>query len=430
MTIRDHNGLALSGADAAAAEAYRQALFAYQCYAGDPIGVLAPALAAQPGFVMGHVLTAHLTLIGANAEVRKLGLAACAAAKDLPMTDRERGHVTAIGCMARGELAKAGRVLEDVSAAWPLDALALQGGQIIDYLRGDSRMLRDRIGRALPMWSASATEYHAVLGMLAFGLEECGQYARAEAAGRRACELEPRNGWARHAVAHVLEMEDRREDGIAWMRGSIPDWTEESFFQVHNWWHLALFHLGLGELDEVLALYDGPIRGGRSDMALDLVDASALLWRLHLRGRPLEARFAALADIYAGLNPGESAFDDWHAVMALVGAGRLKDARAVVAVQAGPLSGDNLGFVRDVGLAVMQGVLAFGEGRCGDCVEALRGVRNQAARFGGSHAQRDLIDLTLIEAAARAGDRALERALRAERAVALGGEAGARLLAA
>src|SRR5690606_40214588 len=143
--------------------------------------------------------------------------------------------VAAVGHIVRGEFKAAGRILQDVSVAQPRDGLALQAGQLIDFLVGDSRMLRDRIARALPDWSPSQPDYHAVLGLLAFGLEETGHYARAEAAGRKAVELQPRNGWAQHAVAHVLEMQDRRPEGIAWMRSDIRAWTEESFFQVHNW---------------------------------------------------------------------------------------------------------------------------------------------------------------------------------------------------
>ena len=45
----------------------------------------------------------------------------------------------------------------------------------------------------------------------------------------------------------------------------------------------------------------------------------------------------------------------------------------------------------------------------------IRPVRNIAHRFGGSHAQRDILDLTLIEAAFRSGDGPLAKALSAER---------------
>src|SRR5690606_9393267 len=135
----------------------------------------------------------------------------------------------------------------------------------------------------------------AMLGMHAFGLEETADYARAEAQGRRAVELEPRDGWAQHAVAHVMEMQCRQRDGIAWMRASTDNWTKESFLQVHNWWHLALYHFELGEPHEVLALYDGPIYGTPSTVALNMVDASALLWRLHLSGVDVGNRWQALA---------------------------------------------------------------------------------------------------------------------------------------
>jgi tetratricopeptide (TPR) repeat protein len=261
----------------------------------------------------------------------------------------------------------------------------------------------------LPAWSKDDPDYHAILGMLAFGLEETGQYDRAEAAGRRAIELQPRNGWAQHAVAHVLEMQDRREDGVAWMRADVPAWNEESFLAVHNWWHLSLFHLGLDEIDEVLALYDGPIWGAsRSNFAFDIVDAAALLWRLKLRGVELGDRFAELADVVETEPRGENAFVDSHAVLALVGAGRLEAAAAVIARQQAALrvSGDNAMFVRDVGLPLMEGILAFGQERYGEAVEHLRDMRSRSARFGGSHAQRDLLSLTLIDAALRAGDHA------------------------
>src|SRR5688572_5587038 len=280
MTIKDHHGLAMTGASRRAADNFQAAQHAYHCFAGDPFTLLQAAAEDSPGFVMGHALTAYLTLVGANAEVRAMGVAAYEAAKGLPCNDREAGHLAAVGHMVAGEYRAAGRVLEDLAIEYPRDALALQGGQLVDYLLGDARMLRDRIARALPAWSADMPDYHAVLGLLAFGLEESGHYARAEAAGRQAIALEPRNGWAQHAVAHVLEMEGRPGDGVAWMRADTDAWSHESFFCVHNWWHLALFHLALGETEEVLRLYDGPIFGTKSDMAFDLVDAAALLWRL------------------------------------------------------------------------------------------------------------------------------------------------------
>jgi hypothetical protein len=70
----------------------------------------------------------------------------------------------------------------------------------------------------------------------------------------------------------------------------------------------------------------------------------------------------------------------------------------------------------DVGLPVARAIQALGAGDAARAVALLRPVRSQAHRFGGSHAQRDLIDLTLIDAAQRAGDQPLAAALAAERA--------------
>ena len=421
MTVRDRHGLELSGASETAGGLYREAVKAYHCYAGEPFPMLRTALADSPGFVMAHVLVAYMTLVGSDARIRSLGTAAVAATADLKATSREAGHIAAINAIMVGEFQSAARILEDVAIAHPHDVLALQAGQQMDFLIGDARMLRDRIARSLPAWSEGMPNHHALLAMHAFGLEETGDYDRAEAAGRRALDLELRNGWAQHAVAHVYEMQGRRADGVAWMRGNPGAWSGDSFFAIHNAWHLALFHLGLDQIDEVLALYDGPIYGDASSMPFDMDDAAALLWRLALRGVDVGDRWQPLAEAYAAQPRGLSAFDDAHAMMAFVGAGRDADAedtlRAMAVAVENP--GDNAAVTRDIGLPVAQALVAYGRGRDAEAIDRLRGVRNDAARFGGSHAQRDVLDLTLIAAARRNGETALERALLAERAAAL-----------
>jgi len=99
-----------------------------------------------------------------------------------------------------------------------------------------------------------------------------------------ALEHNRRDAWAVHAVAHVLEMQGRIAEGVRWLEQREPDWSPENFFAVHNYWHLALFQLELGEHAPVLALYDAKVRGGGSEVIMGLLDASALLWRLQLVG--------------------------------------------------------------------------------------------------------------------------------------------------
>lgn len=419
MQLKDQAGLAYSGASRAALDAYLTALDEFHSFIDDPLTRLEAAIADSPRFVMAHVLKTYMCLLGTNAATQAIGVAAFEIAAGLDADDRERGHRKAITLLLQNSLIDAARVLEDIALAWPADALALQVGQLLDLLIGDSRMLRDRIGRALPSWSREMPGYHAVLGMAAFGLEEMGDYARAEAAGLEALSLNRRNTWATHAVAHVFEMQDRRAEGVCWMRATEGDWGKDSSFAVHNWWHLALFHLGQDQVEEVLRLYDGPIYGAASDFEFDMVDASALLWRLHLRGVDLGDRWDALADNWEGrMHASNYGFSDAHAAMAFVGAGRRESTVILQHAQAHALNGedDNVMFVGEVGGPVVRALAAFGEARYGDCIELLRPVRNRAARFGGSHAQRDLIDLTLLEAARRDGQEALFKGLYAERA--------------
>jgi len=418
MSIHDDLGLALSGADINGLAHYRRALHQFQCYIEDPVASVDAALAQCPGFVMAHALKAWLHLLGTEPEALAVPRACHAAAAALPANARERGHLAAIGAVLEGRWHRAGRILEDVTIDHPQDILALQAGHIIDFCVGDSRMLRDRIARALPAWSQATPGYHAVLGMYAFGLEECGDYAKAEAAGRAGVELEPRDAWSQHAVAHVMEMQGRERDGIAWMRANVAAWSLDNFFQVHNWWHLALFHLELGEIDEVLALFDGPIHGARSTVVLDMIDASAMLWRLHLRGVDVRTRWQSVADGWLPIaQAGNYAFNDVHAAMAFVGAGRLDALEAVLSTQRAVMQGedDNARFTREVGHPLVLAIKAYGEGRYEDTARLIRDVRSIAHRFGGSHAQRSVLDLTLLEAALRGGQHALATALVAER---------------
>jgi tetratricopeptide (TPR) repeat protein len=418
MSLEDSHGHALSGATPEARDHYERALGLLRLYSGDPLAAAEAAIAVSPDFAMAHLLKAWLNLLGTEPAGIEAARAAHDAAVPHVKTAREKGHLAAVGHLVEGRWHHAAQALLRVSADHPHDLLALQVGHQLDFFTGNARVLRDRIARVMPEWQASMPGYHALLGMHAFGLEEMADYARAESVGKKAVELEPRDSWAQHAVAHVMEMQGRTADGIAWMRANPDGWSRDSFFAVHNWWHLALYHLDREEMDEVLKLFDGPIFGARSTVAMDLIDASAMLWRLHLRGVPLRDRWQGVADNWAPLaTAGNYAFNDCHAVMAFIGAGRHGQIEAVLEAQERAMAGagDNAGFTREVGRPVTLALTAFAEGDYATTIERLQRVIPLANRFGGSHAQRDLLDLTLLEAALRLPDTGLARAITAER---------------
>ncbi len=418
MVVKDHRGAPMTGADTRSLELYETAICQFNCYVGDPVATVDGALAESPDFAMAIALKAYLLLSGMERPSVAPAAELLAKLRSLKLNDRERRHAAAIACLVDGAFSRASERLDDILIEDPHDIVALQMGHLLDFYRADSRNLRDRVARVLAEWDSHMPGYHALLGMHAFGLEETADYARAEESARRAIALNARDGWAYHAVAHVMEMTGRYEDGAAFMRDNESGWATESFFQVHNWWHLALFRLEADQSADVLKLYDGPIRGGQSAVVLDMVDASALLWRLKLRGIDVGERWNAIADRWQPLIEDRLyAFNDAHAVMALLGSGRIGEAERTISImtETARKQSDNAAMSRDVGLPLARALLAFEQEKYAATIDLLRPLRNIAQRFGGSHAQRDLIDLTLIEAARRAGEAGLVRALANER---------------
>ena len=414
----DAQGNALTGATAEVASLFDQAVEAFNIYRGDPVGLLDQAIEAAPGFAMAHILKAHLLGLATEPTATMEAKAIIGTVKSLQLSEREASHVKALDLLVEGEWTGAATALDRHNAEYPHDLVALQSGHLMDFYRASARGLRDRIARVLPKWSADLPGYSILLGMHAFGLEETGDYGRAEDAGRRAVDLQPLDSWAHHAVAHVMEMQGRAEDGIGWMIAREPHWSgDDNFFKVHNWWHRSLYHLDLEQADEVLSLYDGPIRQDRSMVALDMVDASALLWRLHLSGTDVGDRWQELAAAWDNHADGRSyPFNDWHAVMAYLGAGRTSDVdRIASACREGAETSEAARWGRQTAMPLVAGFTAFWRGDYEGAASLLHGARFIANSFGGSHAQRDIIDWTLAEATVRGGLTAMAEAIANER---------------
>lgn len=416
--VLDELGHELTGATREAAELLGQAAQASALFRGDPIAILDQAIEVAPHFTMAILFKAYLCFLSTEPDANGHALKLLAQVSTLDASDRERSHMQALEHACNGHWNDAAIHLDYHNMRYPHDLMAIQIGHLLDFFRGNARNLRDRIARILPAWSASMPGYSLVLGMHAFGLEETGQYPQAEDFGRQALEMQPLDSWAHHAVAHVMEMQNRASDGLHWMSSREEHWSgPENFFQVHNWWHRALFHLELGEHAEALALYDGPIRGTNSHVAADMIDASAMLWRLHLCGIDVGQRWTELANAWdAHADGGHYPFNDWHAVMAYLGAGQhAKVDRLLFKLSHGDLGRDNGRWSAQIGVPLVTGFQAFWNQNYEKAIQCLHGARFNASSFGGSHAQRDVIDWTLIEAAVRNETPAIAQALAAER---------------
>jgi len=420
MSDTDAFGAPVSSRDKAAVEALNRAETLLLGYFADPLAEIDAALAEAPDFVMGHCFRAGLFLVSSEAGAEPELKRSLATLRRLAASanEREQGHIRAIEAWAERDFHGASEAYGHVLFDFPRDIIALQFAHQTDFLLGQATMLRDRVARVLPEWSEADPEYAYLLGMYAFGLEECGHFAQAEETGRRAVAMQPRDAWAYHAVAHVCEMQGQLDDGIAWLGGGVDDWAPGNMFAFHNFWHLALYHLERGEIDKVLALYDNSIRPNNSAVAMEMLDAASMLWRLKLRGIDVGRRWIELADLYEAM--AEDAyypFNDAHAMMAFVATGRTEAQRRLVAALRAAAGDRNSSarIVRDVGLPVARALQRFGEGDYGEAFDLLLDVRKRAQAFGGSNAQRDVLSLTLLEAAIRGGDRAAAAGLVNER---------------
>jgi tetratricopeptide (TPR) repeat protein len=418
MQLKDHRGLEVSTRNTRSLDRFEKALELTTSYFVDPLAEINAAIADDPGCAIAHCLRAGLAVMSSERGALPLIEESVAVIEATGANDRERRHAAAARSWAQGDFARGKQLYDAIVVDYPRDQLAVQIAHVGDFFLGQSTMLRDRMAQVLPHWDATVPGYGYLLGMHAFGLEETALYERAEDTGRRALELNPRDPWAVHAVAHVMEMQGRLRDGIDWLTSRQADWSIDNGLAYHNWWHLALHHLDLAEYDRVLELYDTRIRPVQTPVALEMLDASAMLWRLTLRGVDVGARWQPLADAWAPIaNEGFYAFNDVHATMALVGSQQWTRVEDVLASMecAARESGTNAMMTREVGLPLARGIAAFGRGRYAEAVEHITPARPHANRFGGSHAQRDIVQLTLLESAMRAGNAPLARALASER---------------
>lgn len=393
-------------------------------YHPDVLTKTAFLLEQAPAFPMGHVLAGYLALTSTDAPDIAAAREAIVHLDGLVLNEREAAHRAALAAWLAGDWRGAARVLDDLLVRWPVDLLGLLVGHQLDFFVGNAGNLRDRVGRSLPSVDPAHPHHGFARGMYAFGLEESGHFEQAQAHGLAALATNPDDVWAVHAVVHTYEMRGLVEDGIAFMRDREQHWSRDNLFTVHNWWHLALYLLEAERFDDALAIYDASVHNPRSaGVPLEMLDASSLLWRLSVDGVDTGPRFAALADAWATRTGAEPwyVFNDLHAVMAFAGAGRLDDARAVIdrldRYVTGPHPGfaSNVAMTADIGLPSCRAVLAYVQGRHDDVLAALLPIRSRLQRFGGSHAQRDVLQRTIVAAAIRGGRLALARTLAHER---------------
>ena len=219
----DAQGLRVTASTESAA-ALDRAISDYFGWKGDPVAGLQSAVDNDPGFGLGSSAIASLFLLGGfrgdhPRVTTALGAADRASAG---ATSREVLHLAAAKALAAGEIANAIRLWESILVDHPTDALALRFAHDGYFCLGQSLSIRDSIARVLPEWDPQGENYGYILGQYAFGLEEAGELRRAEEVAHAAIARNDGDGWAIHAIAHVLETESRQNRRYRVPQGSAP----------------------------------------------------------------------------------------------------------------------------------------------------------------------------------------------------------------
>ncbi|HSE04838.1 MAG TPA: tetratricopeptide repeat protein [Methylomirabilota bacterium] len=417
--MRDRFGLGLSTSSVGGRDAYVEGVDRFLAAHAGAEDCFDRAIAADPAFALAHVGRARsLQLLGKGALAQEAAAQATALAVSLDR--RERRHVEALGLAVAGQGAPALALVREHVSEFPRDAMTLAAANGVYGLIGFSGR-QDRNEEMLALLDSVASAYGDdwwFLGAHGFARTEALGWKAGAPLIERALALAPRNAHAAHAWAHVCYERGADRDGTAFVAGWLPAYPTAAPLHCHLSWHQALFELALGRPDAALALYDSGIRPGASRCApfSTLVDSASLLWRRELAGAPAAPdAWDAVARHARGSFPAIGiSFADVHCAVALAAAGDAEGlARWVGLLREGVAQGRvPAGSVVPV---VAEAMGAFARGRYEHAIAALAPVVNRLVRVGGSLAQRDLFEHTLLAAYVRAGRPAEARALLARR---------------
>uniref|UniRef100_A0A3Q4HBJ2 Tetratricopeptide repeat domain 38 n=1 Tax=Neolamprologus brichardi TaxID=32507 RepID=A0A3Q4HBJ2_NEOBR len=400
-------GLTLSTSSNEACKMYDAILTQYVKWRNDDSlggieGCISAVQAADPHFVMGHVISTGLELVATTSSTRldeRLSSAVrrtVELANSQDITSRERLHVKAME-----NFPKACEAWEDILLDHPTDMLALKFAHDAYFYMGAQMQMRDSVARVLPHWKPHMplSRYNRQLNGLA---------------------LTPDDAWSVHSVAHVCEMKAELDKGLKFMESREKDWEVTDMLASHNYWHWALFFI---EKVKMIMGFSVFRRCKASGAMLDIVDACSLLYRLEMDGVCVKERWQELLQVTRPHTDDHvTLFNDLHFLMVSLGAKETGTSRRLLEglQELAKEPGDNQQhqLAGTIGIPMCQAMLEYNQGNYGQTVELLYPLRYRMVDIGGSDAQRDLFNQLLIHAAMKSENKhhqKLGRCLLAER---------------
>lgn len=318
-------------------------------------------------------------------------------------TPREQLNVQLLRAWSADDLPQMLRTCERIVDEYPRDLVVVKHWQYFEFNRGNAPQMLRVAFKAL----RSCAEVAYVHGMTAFAYEQCHLLEQAESAARRAlamCDQEP---WAQHALAHVMLTRGQVDEGAGFLESVRGTWIGlNSFMSTHLWWHLALFYLSQGRTGRVLDLYDHHCWGVAKNYSQDQVGAVSLLARMELAGIDVGQRWDDLADHLAAR--AHDTVQPFLTMQYLYGLSRASRPEADLLLHAVRRAADDAPMAqrpawRDVALPACEALIAHARGDFDSAWRGLATAMPRLCEIGGSHAQRDLFEQMLIDAAMKSG---------------------------
>ena len=323
------------------------------------------------------------------------------------VTRREAQHIECIAQFVAGNSLQSLVLIREQLAEFPRDALMSRLAQR-HFMQGCGGAgvanFPEELFAMLTGLEPHYGEDWSFLGQYAFAHHETGRLDKAYQLATRSLELCPTNAIACHSVTHVFFERGDAIGGGDFLGDWLTTFDRRATYHIHLSWHQALFELALGRYRQAVDLYETEIRPSVvAKSAGSLADSASLMWRMQIYAgvtpsvpwEEVRAQAAPAAD-----KPGP-AFRDAHAALAFAAAGddealgRMMDGLREIAHKGNACA-------EQVTLPLVQGIHAFAQADYPQAVRLIEPVVGQLARLGGSHAQREVFEDTLLEAYLRA----------------------------
>ncbi|MQF69319.1 tetratricopeptide repeat protein [SAR202 cluster bacterium AD-804-J14_MRT_500m] len=401
--LKDRYDLPLSTSSQLAADSYIEGLDLLLSNNYGGLDLLQSALDVDQEFSLAHAAMATSFMF--RSEIAKAETSIALAKKFAKkVTSRELGHINAIHAFVKKPGPDAKDLIQEHVKEFPRDMLLVRIANRLFIMGCYGSGVHNAADAEFEWMKGLARSYGndwAFLGMYAFSYNEKGFLDDALEIAQRSLDIYPRNSMASHAVAHVFFERGDSIGGLEFLDPWMVSYDKRAPFYVHLSWHQALFEMASGNVTRAHDLYRTALRPSVLGKEIEgLVDSASLLWRIQLySGTPPPFNWSEVRDqaLPAADVPGP-AFRDAHAALAFAGSGD-KDAYDRLVAGLHELSDQrSSNLTNDVTLPLVLGIGAFAEGHYAKAVDMMEPAYWQLVRLGGSNAQREVFEDTLIQA--------------------------------